>query len=80
MLNVEKLNDEYIYGKNDLFALVIILKQMLTEEEFKNFVLEVEREISHLEYNLKTIKIDKILDRMGFPINWKDIVDIEKGE
>lgn len=79
ILNIEKLNDEYIYGKNDLFALLIILKQMLTEEEFKNLSLEIEHIIDNLNYNLNTIKVDKVLDRMGFPMNWKDIVEVRKG-
>ena len=77
ILNIDKLDDEYIYGKNDLFALIIILKQMLTEQEIKNLVIEISRALDNLEYNLKTIKIEKVLDRMGFPSNWKDIANIE---
>jgi abortive infection bacteriophage resistance protein len=76
-LNIEKVDDEYIYGKNDLFALIIILKQMLTTQEVKNLVIEISRAIDNLDYNLKTIEIDKVLDRMGFPSNWKDIANIE---
>ena len=77
LLNIEKMDDEYIYGKNDLFALIIILKQMLTEQEVKNLVIEISRAIDNLDYNLKTIEIDKVLDRMGFPSNWKEIANIE---
>ena len=29
LLKIPQVNDEYIYGKNDLFAIVLILKQML---------------------------------------------------
>ncbi len=76
-LNIDKVDDEYIYGKNDLFALIIILKQMLTPDEVKNMVIEISRVIDNLDYNLKTIEIDKVLDRMGFPSNWKDIANIE---
>ena len=28
LLNIEKMDDEYIYGKNDLFALLIMMKQL----------------------------------------------------
>ena len=77
-LHIEMLNNEYIYGKNDLFALIIILKDMLKKDEFKSFILEISQAIDNLEYNLKTIPVLKILDRMGFPMNWQDIVDIEK--
>ena len=50
---------------------------MLTEQEIKNLVIEISRALDNLEYNLKTIKIEKVLDRMGFPSNWKDIANIE---
>lgn len=80
LLHIDKIDDEYIYGKNDLFALLIIIRQLLTDTEVKNLVLEIERVLNNLEYNLKSISIDKILDRMGFPPNWKDIACIEIGD
>ena len=46
----------------------------------QNLVLEIKAAVDNLEYNLRTIPINKILDRMGFPDNWMDIVDIEKKE
>ena len=79
LLNIPIMNNEYIYGKNDLFALVIILKSLLKPEEIKDFVLEVKGCVDNLEYNLRSIPINKILDRMGFPLNWMDIVDCNKG-
>lgn len=78
LLKIPKVNDEYTQGKNDLFALIIILKQMLTEEDFKNMTVELDNVIETLNYNLNTIKIDRVLDRMGFPINWKDLAKIER--
>lgn len=78
LLGIDKMDGEYIYGKNDLFALIIILKQMLSENEFKNLTLEIDHIVSNLEYNLKTISIHKVLDRMGFPDNWKQLANITK--
>ena len=78
ILNIDVMNDEYIYGKNDLFALVIIIKQLLKDNEVKDMVLEIQKLLDNLEYNVKSIPITKVLDRMGFPVNWKDIVDIDK--
>ena len=69
---------EYKYGKNDLYALIIILKQLLTRDDFRNLIFEVENTIETLNYNLMSIKIDKVLNRMGFPENWKDIAKIER--
>ncbi len=77
LLNIDKMDGEYIYGKDDLFALVIILKRMLSKYEFSNMVEEIKRCINNLEYNLHTITINKVYDRMGFPSNWEDIKNIE---
>lgn len=77
-LNIPKLDGEYIYGKDDLFALIIILKQMLSKNEFKLLINEIIYELNILEGKLKSIKIDKVLDAIGFPINFKDICFIEK--
>ena len=77
ILKIEKVDDEYTKGKNDLFALIIIMKQLLQTEEFKNMTYEIENVIETLNYNLNTIKINDVLDKMGFPINWKDLAKIE---
>lgn len=36
LLHIDKIDDEYIYGKNDLFALIIIIRQMLTDSEVRS--------------------------------------------
>ena len=78
ILNIDIMDDEYVYGKNDVFALIIIIKQMLKDNEVKDMVLEIKKILNNLEYNLKSIPISKILDRMGFPHNWEEIVNIDK--
>lgn len=78
LLNIPKDEDGYRYGKNDLFALIIIMKQMLSYAEFKNMTLELEHVIQTLNYNLTTIKIEKVLNRMGFPLNWSELAKIER--
>ena len=35
------------------------------------------KQINNLN-NLKSIPITKVLDRMGFPINWEDIANIDE--
>ena len=79
-LHIPMMDDEYIYGKNDLFALMIILKSLLRDEEVDVLVKELETAINELSNSLKSISIDKILDKMGFPKNWEDIRDITKKE
>ena len=80
ILNIPMMDNEFIYGKNDLYALVIILKSLLKDSEIKDMINEIDKAISNLEFNLRSIPIDKVLDRMGFPNNYMDIVDIEKKE
>lgn len=76
-LNIPKMNGEYIYGINDLFALIIILKQLLRKDDFHMMLNEISYEIDYLAGRLRTIKIDKVLDKMGFPKNYKDIVRMD---
>jgi len=78
ILNIEKTNDEYIYGKNDLFALIIIMRQLLNQTEVKNLILEIDHELDNLEFNLRSIPVGKVLHAMGFPENWKEIANIER--
>ena len=76
LLEIEKIDGEYRYGKNDLFALLIIMKQLLTDTDMKNMMLEIEHALNNLEYNLHSIPISKVLNRMGFPSNWKELANI----
>ena len=78
ILDIPKENGEYIYGKSDVFALLIIMRQLLISEDFKNMMMELENVVQTLNYNLTTIKIEKVLNRMGFPQNWTDLAGIER--
>lgn len=75
-LNIPTTDGEYIYGKDDLFALIIILKQLLRPEEFRLLINELSYEIDILCGKLKVINIGKVLDIMGFPRNFREILDL----
>ena len=77
MMDIEMTDDEYNYGKNDLFALVIIMKQMLQENEFHDLIYEIGYEIDILDGKVDTVPLDLILNKIGFPNNWRDIVDLD---
>ena len=77
-LNIDKMDGEYIYGKNDLFAVIIIMKELLTNDAFRLMLKEVEYEIEKLDGRIDSIPIEKILDRMGFPTNYIELIDIKK--
>ena len=76
-LDIEMTDNEYNYGKNDLFAVVIIMKQMLSKEEFREFLGEVSYEIEILDGKINVIPISNILDKIGFPKNYREIMDID---
>lgn len=73
LLNIPKMDGEYIYGKNDLFALIIILKRILNRDDFNLCIKEIEYELDRLSGKLHSIDVDKVLDAMGFPANYKEI-------
>lgn len=80
-LKIDRMDGEYIYGKDDLFGLVIILKQLLRESDFTLLINEISYELDVLDGKLHTISIDKVLDSMGFPLNYREIARIgEYGE
>ena len=77
LLNIEKKDNEYIYGKNDLFALIIIMKQMLSKEEFDDLLYQIGYEVDILDGKVDTVSLKTILNKMGFPINFRDIKNID---
>ena len=54
-LEIPKDEEEYKYGKNDLFALIIIFKQMLRDEEFVDLINELSYEIDVLDGKVDTV-------------------------
>ena len=77
LLNIEIKDNEYINGKNDIFALIIILKHLLSKDDFKMMMNEINYEIDRLNGKIKTISIDKVLKKMGFPVNYKEIMYLD---
>ena len=71
LLDIPMTDGEYNYGKNDLFALVIILKRMLEDWEFIELKNEISYEIDVLDGRIHSVSLEEILNRMGFPTNWK---------
>ena len=77
LLGIDMTDEEYNYGKNDLYALVIILKQMLTNVEFREFIYELGYEIDVLDGKVEVVPLNDILNKIGFPDNWRDIIDLD---
>lgn len=77
MLDIIKVNDEYIYGKNDFFAIIIILRQMLSDREFRDLINEIGYEMDVLDGKINSVPTTDILNQIGFPDNWRDIGKVE---
>lgn len=77
MLGIPRKDDEYICGKNDLFALILIMKFLLREEEFRLLIKELSYEIDLLSGKLSTISIKDVLNKMGFPENYAELINIQ---
>lgn len=71
-------NSQYTQGKNDLFAMVIILKYLLSEKDFNDFFFFLKRQIDVLCESLNVLQRPQLYKYMGFPSNWETIKDIRK--
>ena len=77
ILNIPMVENEYIYGRNDFFAIIIILRQMLGEDEFHDLIREIGYEIDILEGKIDSVETRKILNKISFPDNWREIDNIK---
>lgn len=77
-LNLIKRDNKTRYATRDLFSIVIILKVLLEKEQFNEFYSNIIESIEKLEKQLLTIKIDKVLYKMGFPKNYKQLIHLQK--
>ena len=75
-LNIPMTDEEYILGKDDLFALIIIMKTMLRKDEFHDLIGEIGYEMDLLKGRVKAIPFEDILMKIGFPTNWREIDEI----
>lgn len=75
-LNIPMSDGEYIYGKNDLFSLVIMFKYMLSEEDFRLLIYELGYEVDLLKGKIQSIDFNRILNNIGFPINYREILEL----
>ena len=75
-LNIFKMDDEYIYGKNDRFSVIIIFKYMREDDEFRLMLKEFNYEFEELDARIDSIPVEKILDTMGIPKNYMELLDM----
>ena len=72
-LNIPKRNVQYSKGKQDLFAVIIVLKYLLGKEEFSQFIDDINAALETLLTSTRQLQRDQMYRYMGFPANWLDI-------
>ena len=75
-LNIDRFEGEYIYGKNDLFSVIIMMKQLLTKSDFNDFINEFGYELEILENKITVFSNDVLLEKLGLPNDWEKIKEI----
>lgn len=73
--NLVLQNGQYVNGYKDLFSIVIILKVLLDEGEFKEFYSIVINEIENLKSAIKSIEFSEVLDKMGIVEDYKNLIN-----
>ncbi|MBQ8596742.1 MAG: Abi family protein [Lachnospiraceae bacterium] len=77
-LNLPKRGKEYIFGKHDLFAVVIAMRYLLPSDWFRDFKKELTKVIKCYINKSKYFSEKQLLEFMGFPENWKKITRYKK--
>lgn len=77
-LKIKKKNSEYIYGKKDLFSVVISLRYILNQQDFLSFKKQLKKLIADLINDVDRLELNDILKKMGFPENWEEISRFRK--
>ena len=73
--NLELQDGKYSNGYKDLFSIIIILKILLKETEFKKFYNILISDLEELKENIKLIDFIQILTKMGFPLDYKKLLN-----
>lgn len=76
-LSIPQKGTQYIYGKNDLFSVVISLRYLLLPEQFKEYKQALSRVINDY-LQISVIPQTEILHEMGFPPDWKNITKYKR--
>ena len=72
-LNIPKKGTQYLYGKRDLFGLVIAFRYLLPDQDFTDFKDSLNLIMKQYTKNSSRISEPSLLDMMGFPVNWQEM-------
>ncbi len=77
-LEINQSKNHYAYGKQDLFAVVIALRYLISNDEFKQFMTDLSKLIKNVLRHCPHLTEKQLLDNMGFPANWNKITRYRK--
>ena len=77
-LGISKNGSKYVYGKNDLFSVVITFRYLLPKTDFLLFKKQLLHIFDRYEKRNSNLKLNDLFEYMGFPINWKEITKFRK--
>lgn len=72
-MKIPQRGKQYIYGKHDLFAVVIAFRYLLNKEEFRAFKKDFSQLINRFGKCTDPRTKNKLLETMGLPLNWSSI-------
>lgn len=75
-LPMNKNKTSFRKGNNDMFAVLIILKTLLSPEDFENFYNKLLELITDFKFESNIVNKNSVVSEMGFPNNWKEISNI----
>lgn len=79
-LNIPKQKVQYSKGKQDLFAVIIVLKYLLGHDEFSQFINDIDLALETLFHSTKQLQRPQMYRYMGFPVRWIEIKDSPLGQ
>jgi abortive infection bacteriophage resistance protein len=78
MLQISTKNNQYTMGKQDLFAVVIALRYLISNDDFKAFKADLTKLINKVPKQCPHLTHKQLLKEMGFPENWEKIMRYKK--
>lgn len=72
-LGIERDGTTYLYGKQDLFSVVIAFRYLLPTDEFVPFQLQLSTLVETFALSTDALSEKQLLDYMGFPEYWRSI-------
>lgn len=76
-LAIPQKGTQFIYGKRDLFAIVIAFRYLLPNSDFKKFKQRLSKILSHYSNSSAALNENELLRLMGFPMNWQKIAKLK---